>query len=364
MIKEIRADRFNAVLAWHPDRLSRNAGDLGAIVDLMDQKKIVEVRTYQQKFTNNPSEKFLFMILGSQAKLENDNKSVNVKRGLRTRCEMGLWPAPAPTGYANSTKIGERGVVYLDPKRAPVIRKMFEKIAYEDWSGRKLFYWLRDELKFTNPSGKPMTLSNVYLVLRCHFYYGKFEYPRGSNKWYQGKHEPVLDKPLFDLVQEKMRSDKGDRSKKKQFAFTHLMQCGICGSGVTALEKFKKLSNGTIAKYIYYTCTRFNDKECPSSYIREEELISELEKLVDTLDFEQIGMKEKIRYEIERYTRFQTAVLGQEQPKKIKNVDLKAYAKYVLRSGTIMEKREVLESLKSKIIFCSADEKGMRLKMA
>jgi len=58
MIEEIRSEKFNAILTWAPDRLSRNAGDLGVIVDLLDQKKIVEIRTFTQKFTNNPNEKF------------------------------------------------------------------------------------------------------------------------------------------------------------------------------------------------------------------------------------------------------------------------------------------------------------------
>src|SRR3989338_4216350 len=101
MIAGIKEGKYNGILTWAPDRLSRNAGDLGSVVDLMDQKLLVEIRTYGQRFTNNPNEKFLLMILGSQAKLENDQKGVNVKRGLRTRCEMGLWPAPAPTGYLN-----------------------------------------------------------------------------------------------------------------------------------------------------------------------------------------------------------------------------------------------------------------------
>lgn len=83
LIRDIRGGKYNAVLTWAPDRLSRNAGDLGALVDLMDQGLLHEIRTYGQKFTNNPNEKFLLMILGSQAKLENDNKGVNIKRGLR-----------------------------------------------------------------------------------------------------------------------------------------------------------------------------------------------------------------------------------------------------------------------------------------
>ncbi len=73
MIKEIREKRYNAILTWNPDRLSRNAGDLGSLVDLMDNQLLTEIRTYNQKFSNSPNEKFLLMILGSQAKLENDS---------------------------------------------------------------------------------------------------------------------------------------------------------------------------------------------------------------------------------------------------------------------------------------------------
>jgi DNA invertase Pin-like site-specific DNA recombinase len=90
--------RYNSILTWAPDRLSRNAGDLGRIVDLMDQGKLTHIKTYSQSFTNNPNEKFLLMILCSQAKLENDNRGVNVKRGLRNKCQIGIRPGVAPIG--------------------------------------------------------------------------------------------------------------------------------------------------------------------------------------------------------------------------------------------------------------------------
>ncbi|MDP3244722.1 MAG: recombinase family protein, partial [bacterium] len=233
LITDIKVGKFNGILVWHPDRLSRNAGDLGSVVDLLDQKKLVEIRTYSQKFTNNPNEKFLLMILGSQAKLENDNKSINVKRGLKTKCEMGLWPSVAPTGYTNSKIVNEKGVVYVDQQRAPIIKKVFEKVAYDGWSGRKIFYWLKDELKFVTRSGKPLTLSNIYIILNSHFYYGMFEYPKDSGRWFKGKHEPLITKELFDIVQEKTTRS-AIRSENKEFAFTKLMKCSLCGSGITA----------------------------------------------------------------------------------------------------------------------------------
>ena len=99
----IREDTYNGILTWAPDRISRNAGDLGRIVDLMDSGKLKEMRTFGQKFGNNPNEKFFLMILGSQAKLENDNRGINVVRGLCTRAEMGLWSGIAPLGYLTRT---------------------------------------------------------------------------------------------------------------------------------------------------------------------------------------------------------------------------------------------------------------------
>ncbi len=173
IVKDIRAGRFNGILTWAPDRIARNAGDLGAIVDLMDQKVLLEIRTYGQKFANNPNEKFLLMILGSQAKLENDNRGVNVKRGLRTRVEMGLWPNYAPLGYRNSKRMDKRCELMMDPARAPVVRQMFEKVAREKWSGRKIYNWLKFDIHFQTRGNKPLTLSGVYRTLTMPFYYGR-----------------------------------------------------------------------------------------------------------------------------------------------------------------------------------------------
>src|SRR4030042_2271223 len=108
LLQRIREKEFAGILTWAPDRLSRNAGDLGELVDLMDQKKLLEIRTYGQRFTDSPNEKFLLMILGSQAKLENDNRGINVQRGLRTRVEMGLWPGMSPTGYENDKNVDKK----------------------------------------------------------------------------------------------------------------------------------------------------------------------------------------------------------------------------------------------------------------
>lgn len=293
IIDDVKQGKYNGILTWAPDRISRNAGDLGQVVDLMDAGILKEIRTYNQQFTNNPNEKFLLMILGSQAKLENDNRGVNVKRGLRTRCEMGLRPGVAPTGYLNEKHTDRKCHAIIDPERAPVIKQMFERVANEKWSGRKVFHWLKFDLNFKTKGNKNLALSNIYIILQNSFYYGVFEYPEKSGNWYTGKHDPLITKELFDKVQDQLKRDHIVRSEIKEFAFTKLLTCGSCGSGVTADEKYKKLKDGTSARYVYYGCTRSKNLHCKGGYIREEGLVDQMLKILDQLDLNEIGMRHK-----------------------------------------------------------------------
>lgn len=350
ILEDIRRGRFNGILTWAPDRLSRNAGDLGAIVDLMDQGLLLEIRTYGQHFKNSPNEKFLLMILCSQAKLENDNKSINVKRGLRTRVEMGLWPGPAPTGYIKEKRMDRKCETLIDPERAPVIKKMFEKVAYEHWSGRKIYNWLKFDLNFRSAYGKKhLSLGNIYRLLDNTFYYGVFQYPRNSGNWYTGKHEPLITKELFDLVQEQVKSQIL-RVEGKEFAFTKMMTCGLCGSGISADEKFKKHpSNGTVRRYVYYGCTKARGADCKCGYTEEKEILKQFEELIDRIDLNEIEIKEKIKSDLDRFSKMQKFFLGTKEKISMPSVDIRGYAKYILKEGTNAEKREILGCLKSRI---------------
>ena len=349
LLAEIRTGKFNGILTWAPDRLSRNAGDLGAVVDLLDQKKLLEIRTYTQKFTNNPNEKFMLMILGSQAKLENDQKIINVKRGLRARCEMGWRPSTAPTGYLSEKHVDKKCQVRLDPKRSILIRQIFEKVGNEEWSGRQTYKWLT-KTGFKTRNAKKLSLANLYTILRNTFYYGEFEYPAGSDNWYQGKHQPIITRELFDRTQANLQDHYIPKTESKEFAFTKLIKCGYCESGITADEKFKKLKDGGVNRHVYYMCTRAKDTDCKNQAVNEKDLIEELSGLLETIDLDEIGMRAKIEEEVARYNKFRIGVLGMKTKDRNSAIEVRNYAKYLLKEGTITEKRELLACLKSTLV--------------
>lgn len=349
LVKDIRSGMFNGLLTWAADRISRNAGDLGSVIDLMDQGHLTEIRTQSQRFTDNPNEKFLLMILCSQAKLENDNRGINTKRGMKTRAEMGHRPCIPALGYALEKRPEDkRNRVIPCPIRGPFVRQAFEKVAYQHTSGRQLYGWMQ-EVGFTTKLGRTITLSMIYRMLRNPFYTGRFEYPVGSGNWYQGTYEPLVSQKLFEEAGKVLDMAPKKAWGTKEFAFTKMMLCGNCGSGITAEEKHKKMKDGSIRKYVYYRCCHAKDLTCKEASIREDELLESLLTIIDTVDLDKIGMKHRLQEEVSRYEKFTTGVLGQAVGNTMPKVEIRTYAKYLLQNGKIEEKRELLNCLRNKI---------------
>jgi len=350
LIKAIKADKFQGLLSYDPSRISRCAGDLGTIVDLMDQKYLLEIRTCNQLFSNNPNDKFLLMILGSQAKFENDHKAISVKRGLKAKCEMGYRPGMAPMGYMHD-KHALKGAkkVLLDPVRAPLIKEMFEKVAYEGYTGRSIQIWLNNA-GFTSRGGNRVSFSSIYEMLKNTYYYGEFEYPEGSGNWYKVAHESIINKELFDEVQVRIAVAPKVKYGIKEFEFTRLIKCGYCGSGICAEDKFKKLKNGSLKRYVYYHCSKGADRDCRQPYINEDDLIQQLLQVITEIPLDRLKTQIKLKEEFDRYHKFTEKVLQNESDIiKLPKVDLRRFAEYILKEGSRDDKRELLSCLNTKI---------------
>ena len=185
--------------------------------------------------------------------------------------------------------------------------------------------------------------------MKLPFYYGEFEYPEKSGNWYKGTHTPIITQELYLLAQEKLKSEHDFSYGSKEFAFTRIITCGSCGSGITAQEKTKKQQNGNIHNYIYYSCTHSKDRTCRESYIREEDLVEQVCGIIERLEISQLGIQKRMKEEIKRFKQFQLLTQDNAQPVKVSDVDMKKYLKYILLNGTVLEKREVLTNIKTNL---------------
>mgnify|MGYP001607462304 CR=1 FL=1 len=63
-------------------------------------------------------------------------------------------------------------------------------------------------------------------------------------------------------------------------------------------------------------------------------------------------MRKKLEDEIARFNIFQRSVLGSKDKVKNRNdMDIRNYAKYILKEGSTSEKRELLGNLRSRIMY-------------
>jgi hypothetical protein len=72
--------------------------------------------------------------------------------------------------------------------------------------------------------------------------------------------------------------------------------------------------------------------------------------LIDTISIDKIGVNEKIKAEVERVKKFHRYILGDKELTVTDEIDIRTYAKYLLKEGADIEKRELLGCLRSKII--------------
>jgi len=147
-------------------------------------------------------------------------------------------------------------------------------------------------------------MSNVQHILQNPFYIGLMRY---KGEIFEGTHEPLISKKLFDLCQEVMQKRGRVRpDRKHNFAFLGLMKCASCGCSITA--QYAK-GNGGI--YTYYRCTKKRGV-CQEKYLDERQLITQIKnflqkvslssqdtkKVLAALDTEENQAKEQAKGEV------------------------------------------------------------------
>lgn len=264
MLSLIERQKADGIIAWHPDRLARNSVDGGKIIHLIDRGLIRSLKFPTFWFEPTPQGLFMLNIAFGQSKYFVDNLRENVKRGLRQKIRNGVWPGWAPMGYLNNPKTR---MIDIDHDKAPKVRKMFELYATGAYPFSALANWC-EKKKLLGNKGKKISLSNVQSILQNPFYIGLMRY---KSETFEGKHEPLISKKLFDVCQEVMQKRGKVRSDRKHsFAFLGLLKCASCGCSITA--QYAKGNGGT---YTYYRCTKKRGA-CPERYISETMLATQI----------------------------------------------------------------------------------------
>ncbi|RKX26311.1 MAG: recombinase family protein, partial [Candidatus Zixiibacteriota bacterium] len=266
MVNLIRTDpSIRVILVEKTDRLYRNFKDQVLIDDLgIDIHFVKDNRVIGKK--SKPSDRFVHDIETAQARFYLNNLSQEVKKGQQQKALQGSYPGGmVPIGYHRNPLTKQ---IELDSERAPLVRQLFELYAEGDKSIDDLLIFVRQALLCYPRSGRTMARSEIERLLKKEFYTGKFAW---NGVLYQGDHPAIIDRFVFERVQGAFKARSNGRFTKRQFTFSRLMTCGVCGSAITA--EIKK------NRYVYYHCTGYK-KSHPVTYLPERSVDQQFGQIV------------------------------------------------------------------------------------
>ena len=193
-------------------------------------------------------------------------KNKDVKTIIVEKTEQGEYPSKPTLGYKRESS----KIIKIDTETSPFVLRAFNLYAEGHYSLQKVIDGLYKE-GFVYKAEKPkIGKSHLESILKNIFYIGNFMF---KGRIFKGTHEALIDRELFDRVQEAFKKDNKPLYRKEhEFAFAGLLTCGECGSSITA--EIKK------GKYIYYHCTHGKGECSQDKYIREEELDKQFKEAI------------------------------------------------------------------------------------
>lgn len=99
MIMGFKTGKYHGLIAWSPDRISRNMKEAGEVIEMIDQEQIQDLQFKTYQFENNPNGKMLLGILFATSKQYSDKLSVDVSRGITGNIKDGKYTGVTKKGY-------------------------------------------------------------------------------------------------------------------------------------------------------------------------------------------------------------------------------------------------------------------------
>lgn len=315
LLKDAEEKKFDMVISWKINRISRKLADVLKIVDVLEKNDIT-FKSYSEPFeTDTPAGKMQFQMMALIGEFERGTIAQNVKMGMCAKAKAGEWCGGRVLGYDLVPVENQEGTkrrktkLTINEIEARSVRLIFNE--YSNGKGYKAITNQLNKLGYKTKKGNDFSVGSIREILTNPVYIGKVRYNVRQN-WSEkrrrninanpiitdGIHEPIIEEGLWDKVQAIMESKKGKPSRiyDGEYPLTGILKCPKCGAGMVISRTTNKLADGTKKRIAYYCCGAWKNKGtsiCNSNTIRVDKAneyvfnkLSELlsnEKMVETI---------------------------------------------------------------------------------
>ena len=293
LIKDAKKRKFDTVLVYKLDRLSRSQKDTLYLIEDIFIKNNIAFLSLQENFdTSTPFGKAMIGLLSVFAQLEREQIKERMQLGKIGRAKAGKSMMWAKTSYGYDYH-RETGTITINPAQALAIKFIFESYL----RGRSITK-LRDDLNEKYPKHVPWSYRSVRTILDNPVYCGFNQF---KGEIYPGNHEPIITEEVYNKTKEELKirqrtalENLNPRPFQAKYMLSGIGQCGYCGAPLKILMGMVR-KDGT--RFIRYEChqrhprktkgvTVYNNNEkCDSGFYEKDDLesyvLTEISKLQD-----------------------------------------------------------------------------------
>ena len=306
LLKDAEEKKFDMVISWKINRISRKLADVLKIVDILEQNDIT-FKSYSEPFeTDTPAGKMQFQMMALIGEFERGTIAQNVKMGMCAKAKAGEWCGGRVLGYDLVPVENQEGTkrrktkLTINEIEARSVRLIFNE--YSNGKGYKAITNQLNKLGYKTKKGNDFSVGSIREILTNPVYIGKVRYNVRQN-WSEkrrrninanpiitdGIHKAIIDEKLWDKVQAILESKKGKPSRiyDGEYPLTGILKCPKCGAGMVIMRTTNTLKDGTKRRIQYYACGSWKNKGiavCNSNSIRvdkaNEYVFSKLSELL------------------------------------------------------------------------------------
>jgi site-specific DNA recombinase len=205
LLDDIRARKIDVIVVYKVDRLTRSLADFAKLVELFDAHGVSFVSVTQQFNTTTSMGRLTLNVLLSFAQFEREVTSERIRDKIAASKRKGLWVgSPLPLGY--DMEDGKIAVVESEAEQVRLIYQRYLELSavnalVRDLKERNIRTKTRLLATGATRGGIPFERGTLFYLLRNRFYIGEVRY---KGKILPGEQPPIMDRALFDAVQQKL----------------------------------------------------------------------------------------------------------------------------------------------------------------
>lgn len=249
LMSDVENGLVDMIVVYKIDRLTRSLVDFAKLVAVLDEHHCSFVSVTQNFNTYDSMGRLTLNVLLSFAQFEREVITERIRDKISASKKKGMWMGGClPIGYDTVNK-----KLVVNEAEAAVVRLIFEKylvmrseIAVSDWLNAHGYTTMG------KTGSKQFNHQRVNKILRNVIYVGKVPHKTAV---YDGQHEAIVSREIFDEVQEIKKTNRGGRLALSRFVEHSLLKgyiyCDCCHSAMVATNSNKKNK-----VYGYYSSVR------------------------------------------------------------------------------------------------------------